>query len=83
MQNDGPPDELKTFQADLVAGIRAGKLDKTKLHADYTAIDAASTARGAKHRCARGGDGCPGLGSRPGFKRRHVASRRPGGPASG
>lgn len=32
---------MKTFQMDLVAGIRATKLDNAKLQADYTAIDKA------------------------------------------
>jgi Spy/CpxP family protein refolding chaperone len=34
----------KAFQADLVTGIRAAKLDNTKLQADYVAIDKAVAA---------------------------------------
>jgi Spy/CpxP family protein refolding chaperone len=47
-QGDGPPEELRTFQTDLVAGIRAGKMDKSKLQADIAAFDAASAAHDAK-----------------------------------
>jgi Spy/CpxP family protein refolding chaperone len=35
---------MKTYQMDLVAGIRADKLDNTKLQADYAAIDKAVAA---------------------------------------
>jgi hypothetical protein len=41
----------RTFQADLVTGIRAGKLDNTKLRADYVSLDkavAAATAQDAE-----------------------------------
>jgi hypothetical protein len=40
LQNEEPPlTSLKDYQADLAAGIRAGKLDMTKLRADYAPID--------------------------------------------
>jgi hypothetical protein len=39
-----PWTSVKTFQADLVAGIRAGKIDMTKLKADEAEIDAAVAA---------------------------------------
>jgi hypothetical protein len=35
---------MKAFQTDLTAGIRASKLDNTKLQADYAAIDKATQA---------------------------------------
>jgi hypothetical protein len=39
---------LKDLQADVVAGIRAGALDMTKIQPDYAAIDKAMQARQAK-----------------------------------
>jgi hypothetical protein len=46
--NDAPRSELRDLQADVVAGIRAGKLDMTKVQPDYVAIDKALQARQAK-----------------------------------
>jgi hypothetical protein len=43
-----PGDEFRTLQTDIVAGIRAGKLDNTKLQPDFAAIDKTMAARQAK-----------------------------------
>jgi hypothetical protein len=43
--DEEPPLSLAEFQADLVAGIRAGKLDADALEADYAAIDKVLLAR--------------------------------------
>lgn len=40
-----PRDEMKTLHEDLVAGIKAGKLDTAKLDADQAALEKAMTAR--------------------------------------
>ncbi|HEY8086949.1 MAG TPA: hypothetical protein VIF09_03870 [Polyangiaceae bacterium] len=45
----------KSFQADLVAGMRAGKLDNAKLTADYAAIDKAVLAGQAREADALNG----------------------------
>jgi Spy/CpxP family protein refolding chaperone len=47
--------ELKQLDADVVAGIRAGKVDATKIQADYAAIDTAMQARLAKEATAVNG----------------------------
>jgi hypothetical protein len=45
---DPPTDDFKDLQADVVAGIRAGKLDHAKLQTDFTAIDKVMAAHQAK-----------------------------------
>lgn len=47
--------ELKALDGDVVAGVRAGRIDMTKIQADYTAIDAAMQARLAKEATAVNG----------------------------
>jgi Spy/CpxP family protein refolding chaperone len=47
--------ELKALDTDVIAGIRAGKVDLTKVQTDYTAIDAAMQARLAKEATAVNG----------------------------
>jgi Spy/CpxP family protein refolding chaperone len=47
--------ELKALDTDVIAGIRAGKVDMTKVQTDYTAIDAAMQARLAKEATAVNG----------------------------
>jgi Spy/CpxP family protein refolding chaperone len=47
--------ELKALDGDVVAGIRAGKVDMTKVQADYATIDAAMQARLAKEATAVNG----------------------------
>jgi Spy/CpxP family protein refolding chaperone len=39
-----PPEEMKTLQADLIAGVKAGKLDTAKIDAHYAAIEKAMQA---------------------------------------
>jgi Spy/CpxP family protein refolding chaperone len=46
---------IRAFHADLVAGIRAAKLDNTKLSADYVAIDKAVQAAQAREADALNG----------------------------
>jgi Spy/CpxP family protein refolding chaperone len=45
---DTPRDEMKTLHEDLVAGIKAGKVDTAKIDADQAAVDKAMTARREK-----------------------------------
>jgi Spy/CpxP family protein refolding chaperone len=47
--------ELKALDTDVIAGIRAGKVDLTKVQTDYAAIDAAMQARLAKEATAVNG----------------------------
>jgi Spy/CpxP family protein refolding chaperone len=50
-----PNDDFKTLQADIVTGIRAGKLDPAKLQTDYAAIDKTLLAQQAKEADALSG----------------------------
>ncbi len=47
-----PRDEMKTLHGDLVAGVRAGKLDQAKVDADLEAIDKAAKDRQDKEAAA-------------------------------
>ena len=44
-EGDTPRDEMKTLHEDLVAGIKAGKVDTAKIETDQAAVDKAMTAR--------------------------------------
>jgi hypothetical protein len=50
-----PHDDAKALQTDIVAGIRAGKLDQAKLRADFAASDKAMAAHEAKEESALSG----------------------------
>ncbi len=52
---DVPADDFKELQTDVVAGIRAGKLDKTKVQADFALIDKTMAAHEAKEAAAVSG----------------------------
>jgi Spy/CpxP family protein refolding chaperone len=50
-----PSDDFKNLQADIISGIRAGKLDATKLQADFANVDKTMAARQAKEADALSG----------------------------